>query len=161
MIRKSIIVMLLGFSVLAMSMPVVAQQRAAVDYVVTSTTSGKGVLVIENNTESVCRFTIYSITGQVVRVLVVKPGNERVELEGLLHSEKRIWQPESGCQIIDTNIEKLIIHLFGYYDTFNRKDYDCNDGYVGSGFYGSGCIGADFAANPRRGTQCISNLFRQ
>lgn len=47
MIRKSIIVMLLGFSVLAMSMPVVAQQRAAVDYVVTSTTSGKGVLVIE------------------------------------------------------------------------------------------------------------------
>ena len=48
MIRKSIIVMLLGFSVLAMSMPVVAQQRAAVDYVVTSTTSGKGVLVIEN-----------------------------------------------------------------------------------------------------------------
>lgn len=81
MIRKSIIVMLLGFSVLAMSMPVVAQQRAAVDYVVTSTTSGKGVLVIENNTESVCRFTIYSITGQVVRVLVVKPGNERVELQ--------------------------------------------------------------------------------
>ena len=75
MIRKSIIVMLLGFSVLAMSMPVVAQQRAAVDYVVTSTTSGKGVLVIENNTESVCRFTIYSITGQV------KPGNERVELQ--------------------------------------------------------------------------------
>ena len=71
--------MLLGFSVLAMSMPVVAQQRAAVDYVVTSTTSGKGVLVIENNTESVCRFTIYSITGQVV--LVVKPGNERVELQ--------------------------------------------------------------------------------
>lgn len=41
MIRKSMIVMLLGFSVLAMSMPVVAQQRAAVDYVVTSTTSGK------------------------------------------------------------------------------------------------------------------------
>lgn len=81
MIRKSIIVMLLGFSVLAMSMPVVAQQRAAVDYVVTSTTSGKGVLVIENNTESVCRFTIYSITGQVVRVLVVKPGNECVELQ--------------------------------------------------------------------------------
>lgn len=76
MIRKSIIVMLLGFSVLAMSMPVVAQQRAAVDYVVTSTTSGKGVLVIENNTESACRFTIYSI-----RVLVVKPGNERVELQ--------------------------------------------------------------------------------
>ena len=81
MIRKSIIVMLLGFSVLAMSVPVVPQQRAAGDYVVTSATSGKGVLAMESDPGAVCRRTMYSITGQVVRVLVVKPGNERVELQ--------------------------------------------------------------------------------
>ncbi len=68
---------------LALALPVVsvfAEQRAAVEYVVTSVAGGRGVLTIENNTDTQCRFTVYSITGQVVRTLVVKPGSEKVEL---------------------------------------------------------------------------------
>lgn len=73
--------LVLIFALAMAAMPVAAQQRQpAVDYVVTSTSAGKGVLTIENNTDTTCRFTIYSITGQVVRVVAVKPGNERVEL---------------------------------------------------------------------------------
>lgn len=77
--RKMILALVLMLAALP-SIQAYAQQRA-VGYVVSATTSGKGVLTIENNTESACRFTIYSITGQVVRELTVKPGTERVELQ--------------------------------------------------------------------------------
>lgn len=70
---------ILMFVLAAMAVPVVAQQPA-VGYVVTAASAGRGVLTIENNTDAPCRFTIYSITGQVVRVVTVKPGSERVEL---------------------------------------------------------------------------------
>ena len=77
---KTMILAMFLTMVAATTMPVIGQQRA-VDYVVSAATSGKGVLTIENNTDSACRFTIYSITGQVVRALTVKPGVERVELQ--------------------------------------------------------------------------------
>lgn len=73
--------LVLIFALALAAVPMTAQQRQpAVDYVVTSMSAGKGILTIENNTDAACRFTIYSITGQVVKVVVVKPGNERVEL---------------------------------------------------------------------------------
>ena len=77
--KKGLLIMI--FAIAMSAVPAMAQQHAPVDYVVTSTAGGKGVLTIENNSGNPCRFTVYSITGQVVRTMTVKPGSERIELQ--------------------------------------------------------------------------------
>lgn len=54
--------------------------QPSVRYEVVATTSGKGILHIYNNDDHPCTFVIYSITGQVVRTIIVKSGSEKVEL---------------------------------------------------------------------------------
>lgn len=67
---------------LSVVLPAVADSgsASAVRYVVAATDSGKGQLTIENGTENAYVFRIYSITGQVVKVVEVKSGSETVVL---------------------------------------------------------------------------------
>lgn len=42
--------------------------------------SGNGLIVLNNNSEEAVTFTIYSITGQIIKSVVIHNGNLNVEL---------------------------------------------------------------------------------